>query len=208
MPPCFYWCFIQLYKGKVSSKGNGREFAAMNQIQLEQLEQQLHEQRTVIADTTLVSEPDLSQSIGEDTGELSGYDNHPADLGSEVFERSLAVSLNEHENFMLDDIDYALNKIKEGTYGKCEECGVEIPFERLEAMPTARYCMEHQELHEQRDAGAAAAPGLSDYREDRPIEEEILSPNVTKAADGLHENAWEDVASYNDRPYDLDENKE
>ena len=45
----------------------------------------------------------------------------------------------------IDDIDSALNKLKEGTYGVCEECGEDIPIKRLEAVPSASYCVFCQE---------------------------------------------------------------
>ncbi|GAA3403985.1 TraR/DksA C4-type zinc finger protein [Paenibacillus hodogayensis] len=85
----------------------------------------------------------LSDSLGSGTGELSAYDNHPADLGSELFERGKDIALNEHDEHHLIDINDALERIREGTYGTCVVCSSPIPFERLEAMPTTEYCFEH-----------------------------------------------------------------
>lgn len=175
----------------------------MNHQQLQHLEKQLQQQKKELAGINGDAEPDLSTPMNEDTGELSGYDNHPADLGSEMYERSLSLSLNEHEEQELEDITHSLQKIKAGTYGACEACGKEIPYERLEAMPTARYCIEHQEALD-----GAYVPHASDHQQDRPVEEEILSSRTTKKSDAGRENAWQDVAAYNDRPHDLGENKE
>src|SRR5690606_38525115 len=66
-------------------------------------------------------------SIHSELGELSSYDNHPADHGSELFARELDVALLEHEERELADIEEALQRIRKGTYGICEVCGQEIP---------------------------------------------------------------------------------
>ncbi|MBN6189315.1 TraR/DksA C4-type zinc finger protein [Aneurinibacillus sp. BA2021] len=176
----------------------------MNTQQLSYLTEQLQQQRKELLGIDGGSEPDLSVSMTADVGELSGYDNHPADLGSEMYERSLSLTLNEHEDQQLADITHSLRKIADGTYGACEECGKEIPYERLEAMPTARYCIEHQEAH---DAGEIV-PHTSDHLQGRPVEEDILSSHTRKKSDAGRENAWQDVAEYNDRPHDPGENKE
>lgn len=178
----------------------------MNKQQRNHLENQLQQQRQELANIHGGSGPDLSISMNEETGELSGYDNHPADLGSEMYERSLSLTLSEHEEQELEEVDYALQKMQAGTYGICEDCGRDIPYERLEAMPTARYCMEHQKLHDIEEG--IEVPYASDHLQNRPAEEDILSPRTTKRSDAGRENAWNNVAQYNDRPHDLEENKE
>lgn len=100
----------------------------------------------------------------ENGGELSLYDNHPADMGSELYEREKDFALDEHSKSELNKIDDALKAMDEGSYGTCKECGEEIPFERLEAIPTTLYCKDH-----------ANAQSIVD---DRPAEEDILQPPV------------------------------
>src|SRR5690625_3494388 len=78
----------------------------------------------------------FEQSI-EVSKELSNYDNHPADAGSALFERSKDMALYEREERELDAINRALHAIEEGTYGICTVCGREIAYERLKAQPTA-----------------------------------------------------------------------
>ena len=78
-------------------------------------------------------------------GELSNYDNHPADLGSEVYIAEMNNALKVHEENILADIKDSLARIDKGTYGKCAGCGAEIPSERLEAIPYARYCVSCEE---------------------------------------------------------------
>src|SRR5690625_4736141 len=80
----------------------------------------------------------LQSAVKDTTGELSRYDNHPADMGTELFERGKDVALNEHAEKELEEINSALHAIDEGTYGICVECGADIPFERLEAVQIGR----------------------------------------------------------------------
>jgi DnaK suppressor protein len=90
----------------------------------------------------------LSESQNDSTGELSSLDQHPADVATETFEREKDLSIAEHIESGLTDIDDALRRLDEGTYGRCVDCGREIPDERLEAMPTASRCVEDQEQAE------------------------------------------------------------
>ncbi|RKD24987.1 hypothetical protein BEP19_03895 [Ammoniphilus oxalaticus] len=140
--------------------------------------------------------------IKESLGELSSYDNHPADHGSELFERQKDIALNEHAEEHLQDVQAALNAIEQGAYGSCEICSKAIPYERLQALPTATRCMEH-------------SPNKT-VSQDRPIEEEVLDPPFgqfdfdeqdTTMYDA--EDAWQDVARYgsSDTPSDFFDQK-
>lgn len=139
-------------------------------------------------------------SVQESLGELSNYDNHPADHGSETFERGKDIALYEHGEEEMRDIERALTAIEQGTYGKCEICHVEIPHERLEALPTTLRCVQHaeEEFVSQR----------------RPAEEDILAPPFgAYNYDGWDatfydaEDAMQDVAKYgtSDTPSDFGE---
>lgn len=88
---------------------------------------------------------DPADDTQEDSlSELTTADQHPADVGSETFERTKNLSLQEDIDGRLTDIARALDKLDSGTYGTCETCGNPIPDERLEAVPAARFCVEHQ----------------------------------------------------------------
>lgn len=103
---------------------------------------------------------DLNKSMSSSTGELSQYDNHPADTATETYERGKDIALFEHINQELKDVEAALEKFKNGTYGICEVSGKEIPVERLEANPTAKTVIEHsKETH---------------ISKERPAEEDVL----------------------------------
>ena len=85
-------------------------------------------------------------------GELADYDQHPGDIGTEVFEHEKNVSILEQVNAQLGDIDAAFGRLDKGTYGTCEACGRSIEPARLEERPFARFCLEDQQRVE-REAG-------------------------------------------------------
>ncbi|WLR47777.1 TraR/DksA C4-type zinc finger protein [Halobacillus litoralis] len=123
------------------------------------------------------------------SGELSQYDNHPADSGTELYEREKDIALLGHLKEELSDIQYSLKQMDKGTYGICEETGEQIPKGRLEAIPTARTI--------------ASASSNQDISMDRPVEEGVLSDleaNYGRNHDDPEyneQNAYEQVASFN-----------
>ena len=93
----------------------------------------------------------LSGEVGEGVGserdalsELSLADQHPADVGTEMFEREKDESILERVAAELADVERALKRADEGTYGICEACGREIAPARLEIKPEARFCVDDQ----------------------------------------------------------------
>jgi RNA polymerase-binding transcription factor DksA len=88
----------------------------------------------------------------ESISELSSLDQHQADVGTETFEREKDVSILEQIDAELGDVEHALQRLDDGTYGTCEVDGEPIPDARLEAMPATRFCLKHQS-----EAEAAAA---------------------------------------------------
>jgi YteA family regulatory protein len=135
----------------------------------------------------------------ESMGELSSYDNHPADEGSDLYEREKDIALSQHSKIQLLNINKALEAMENGNYGKCEVCGKEISYERLEALPNTTYCKEH-------------SPDQF-VSHDRPIEEGVLMTPFGKFdMDEKDENvafdaedSWQTVAQWgtSDTPSDL-----
>lgn len=80
--------------------------------------------------------------------EFSNLDQHPADIGTETFDRERDLSLLEQVEAELSDIEHALERLEEGTYGTCEACGRPIGDERLDAVPAARFCLQDQDKAE------------------------------------------------------------
>lgn len=95
-------------------------------------------------------------------GELSAYDNHPGDIGTETFERGKDAALLENDELRLRRMREALQAMDDGSYGICRTCGEPIPRERLEAVPETLYCVRHSpQRHESKQ---------------RPVEEQLLNP--------------------------------
>lgn len=92
------------------------------------------------------SEEDPSDETQQSsTGELSSYDQHPADAATETFEREKDMTITTSIEQQIEEIDAALERVESGSYGKCEECGRDINPARLEAQPMARFCIDHAE---------------------------------------------------------------
>ncbi len=82
------------------------------------------------------------------SGELSNMPIHMADIGSDNYEQEFALGLIQNEEITLREIDEAIQRIDEGTYGKCQACEKKIPLARLKAKPQAKYCIECKKLDE------------------------------------------------------------
>jgi RNA polymerase-binding protein DksA len=83
-------------------------------------------------------------SLSEEAGELSmsTADNHLADAASETYERELDEGLEEDAQARLREVEQALERIEDGSYGTCEICGKAIPEDRLEAVPWTKLCID------------------------------------------------------------------
>ncbi|MFS0574512.1 TraR/DksA C4-type zinc finger protein [Sporosarcina sp. 179-K 3D1 HS] len=134
-------------------------------------------------------ETDMKDRAQDAVGELSMYDNHPGDMGTELFEREKDMALNVHANAELDKVEQALQSMEEGTYGKCGVCHKDIDFERLEAVPYTSYCIDH------------VPDTQRDVPNDRPSEEDVLvmaRPNTfadkRRAEDGR--DSFAEVAAF------------
>ena len=111
-----------------------------------------------------LEETGLSGNLRDSTGELSLYDNHPADSGDELFERSKDIALRDNAHILIERVERALGKVDEGTYGYCDTCHQQIPPARMRAIPWASECIECQKEEDAADNTR------------RPLEESIISP--------------------------------
>ena len=84
----------------------------------------------------------LKHSNSEDAGDLAHYGNHQADAGTDTFDRDFALSLVSSEQDALNEIEEAILRIKDGSYGVCEVTGEAINKERLLAVPFARFSLK------------------------------------------------------------------
>jgi DnaK suppressor protein len=102
----------------------------------------LHLKRRLGGDLSELEHGALHPVGGEAAGGLSNVPVHPADLGSEEFETALDLDLLENEQQLLVEVNDALGRIDQGTFGRCENCRRDIAAERLRALPYARYCID------------------------------------------------------------------
>ncbi len=89
-------------------------------------------------------------SITDEAGEDAVYDNHLADTATETYDRELDYTLEENSEHVLAEVDAALQRITDGTYGECTGCGKQIAEARLEARPYATLCIDCQRHREGR----------------------------------------------------------
>jgi RNA polymerase-binding transcription factor DksA len=76
--------------------------------------------------------------------ELSSAEQHPAELASETIGLEIDHSVLQHAELELEELEAAVKRVDSGSYGNCEACGKPISEARLEALPTARFCIDDQ----------------------------------------------------------------
>ncbi len=146
----------------------------------------------------------MEETQGQALSELSTYDNHPADIGTETWQRGQAVGMAMDLASAVEEVDAALERLQSGAYGRCETCGGLIAPGRLATLPEARRCTACQE--------AADASAWRGKPAPTRVEEEVLSPPFARTErdgddavgfDG--EDAWQAVARYgsSDTPADV-----
>jgi RNA polymerase-binding transcription factor DksA len=94
--------------------------------------------------TSLSQEPVDGTGEREALSELSLADQHPADVATETFEQEKDISILDNIEEQLRDVEDALRRLDDGSYGRCEMCGRDIGDDRLRARPEARFCVEDQ----------------------------------------------------------------
>lgn len=109
----------------------------------------LQKRREILLNMTEIEGETLRKSRGDATGDLSSMPIHMADLGTDNYQQEFSLGLMDSERRLLVEIDDAMNRIENGTYGICEGTGKPIPKARLEAQPWARYCVEYARMVEE-----------------------------------------------------------
>jgi DnaK suppressor protein len=106
------------------------------------------------------SEETLKRSVKDDAGDLSSYGQHMADAGTDTFDRDFALSLVSNEQEALSEIEAAIKRIRDGTYGICEITAKPISKERLLAVPFTRYSADAQKQIERNRHHSRTQAGL------------------------------------------------
>lgn len=126
----------------------------MNKKDLERFEKLLLAKRKqLIEEFGLLKSAAMDTTIKENTGDLSSYSYHMADQGTDAMEREKTFYFASKSGRLLYHIDQALRRVRNKSYGKCEQCGEQINRERLEAVPHARLCIKCKELEERKKSG-------------------------------------------------------
>ncbi len=109
-------------------------------------------------DVSTMADAALRKTRSEASGDLSSMPIHMADIGSDAFEQEFTLSLMATEEETLDMVEQALARIRDRTYGVCEECGGVIAKKRLEAIPFAPLCIRCAENLESGPSGRPRQP--------------------------------------------------
>ena len=112
-----------------------------SKAQLETFRKILIQQRNKFAEEIRSIARGAATSPREASGDLSGYTMHMADMSADTYEREMAGSLADTEQEVLYQIDEALKRFDEGTYGLCEECEKPIGMSRLKVVPYTILCI-------------------------------------------------------------------
>lgn len=121
----------------------------MNKRDLKHFEERLIQERVkLLKELGFFEDKIFSDSQRDAAGDLSAYSVHMADHASDAQEREKAYHMASAEGRLLYHIDEALRRIKDGTYGVCQSCGVKIRKPRLEIVPHARLCIECKKAEE------------------------------------------------------------
>lgn len=152
----------------------------------------LKEKEEIINTLTSRDDNEFSTNLQDEIDELSMYDNHPGDIGTETFQMEMKYALETHKKNELKNVEEALRKIDVGKYGKCEYCGSNILEERLEFLPSAKLCSK-----------CADKRLISNKISDRPVEEEALFPPFGRTNTDFdssiiydEEDSWQDVQQH------------
>ena len=120
-------------------------------------EKLLSEKQKVLEGMDELQQSNLKQSISDSAGEISRYSYHLGDVASLSYGREFSMGLAERQQKYLEQIDEALQRIDEGSYGVCKVTGELIPVERLEEVPVAKYSVKGKEIMEKRRRQGAGA---------------------------------------------------
>ena len=129
---------------------------ALTKKQLQHFEKRLLEERARAVKELGHYDESFNATLQASDGDLSSYSFHMADQGTDAMEREKAFLFASQEGRFLWHIDEALRRLYRSpeTFGRCHGCGEQIAFERLDALPHARYCISCKQKEEDGKKGA------------------------------------------------------
>jgi RNA polymerase-binding protein DksA len=127
----------------VKKKYSKKELSEFKKILIKKKEE-------ILDDIQHISDDTLKKSQKEASGDISGYTYHMADVATDTYDREFSLGLASSGREQLYELDDAIKRIEDGTFGICEACKTVITKNRLKAVPNARYCVKCQEKKEKR----------------------------------------------------------
>ncbi|MBN2416298.1 TraR/DksA C4-type zinc finger protein [bacterium] len=112
----------------------------------------LQKRKELVEHMEVIKDSDMQQTTKESSGDHSSYAFHMADQGTDNMEREKSFFYAQRDGRLIYHIDKALERIEEGTYGRCHSCNEYISDARLEAVPHARMCIACKSAEEQKKA--------------------------------------------------------
>ncbi|MDD5108080.1 MAG: TraR/DksA family transcriptional regulator [Candidatus Omnitrophica bacterium] len=110
----------------------------------------LKRKEEVLDDLRHISDDTLRKSQKEASGDISGYTYHMADVATDNYDREFSLGLASNERKTIYELDDALKRIEDGTFGICDDCKGTITKIRLKAVPSARLCIKCQQKREKK----------------------------------------------------------
>ena len=127
----------------------------MDQNDRDHFKQILMEKRNEIRnDLGVLESHSMNNTSAESSGDLI-YSDHMSDMGSASMEREKAFMFASRDGAYMGQLDQAIQRLEDGTYGICRVCKIEIPKARLEAVPTTKICVSCKEAEAQEKAKRA-----------------------------------------------------
>jgi DnaK suppressor protein len=166
----------------------------------------LEKRAEIIGDVSSMENDALKKSRLDAAGDLSSMPIHMADIGTDNYEQEFALGLLDSERKLLREINDALQRIEDGTYGICEGTGEPIPRARLEASPWARYSVAYASLIEK---GLVTEEG-EEEEEEKEEKKKRRGPQKRKKKlkDELEEEEEEEEAEEEASEEEVEEEKE
>jgi DnaK suppressor protein len=129
-----------------SSRSTSKRFAA---VELRAFQRLLQRRLTFLRGNVRKLEDEACHNGSDASGDLSKTPLHPADQATDIHEQNMSLLFMENENLQIQDIEDALERIREELFGLCEECEREIALERLRAIPYTRLCVDCKRREEE-----------------------------------------------------------
>jgi DnaK suppressor protein len=133
-----------------AAPADAKKYKPLTKKQLQYFEKRLLDERKRVMRELGRADETFGSSMQASDGDLSSYSFHMADQGTDAMEREKAFLMASKEGRFLWHIDEALRRLYRTpeTFGKCHQCGNEIAFDRLDALPHARYCIDCKQREE------------------------------------------------------------